>query len=214
MIDLTGKSFGRLRVIAKTERRSPSGGAIIWKCECSCSKRTVCFLRSSNLLADAVHSCGCLRIEALVARNTTQKGLSRHPLYNCWSRMRSRCGYPNDPSYKNYGGRGIEVCLEWRESFQKFFAWSISAGWESGLTIERVNNNGGYEPSNCKWIPRPLQLRNTRRCRLKAEQIGDIKARLAHGERIIDIAKDLRVPFGTISEIKRGNTWKDIEASR
>jgi hypothetical protein len=90
--------------------------------------------------------------------------LRSHPLYSTWTRMKHRCYNGNDKYFKDYGGRGIVVCEEWKDDFVEFLYWSLKHGWEKGLTIERKNFNGNYEPSNCTWIPMSEQSKNRRGC--------------------------------------------------
>lgn len=91
-------------------------------------------------------------------------GASREggPLYKCWMGINRRCNNKNDKSYKNYGGRGIKMCDDWKGNYPAFEKWALSNGWKKGLTIERNDVNGNYEPSNCSWIPKSMQSRNTR----------------------------------------------------
>ena len=89
-----------------------------------------------------------------------------HPLYNAWKNMRRRCDNPNTKWYKNYGGRGIKVCEEWNADPLEFIHWALSNGWEQGLTLDRIDNNGNYEPNNCQWISRQDQLLNRRNNRV------------------------------------------------
>lgn len=119
-------------------------------------------LRSGN-----TKSCGCLRKEMLVKRQTVHgmaKSQERHPLYIVWASMKSRCYNPNEPSYKNYGGRGIKMCDEWMD-FVPFMKWALNNGYREGLEIDRIDNNGNYEPGNCRFVTRSenqLNKRNNR----------------------------------------------------
>jgi hypothetical protein len=97
-------------------------------------------------------------------------GQIRHPIYTSWRAMRRRCNSPSSDQWRHYGGRGIQICHEW-ESFPAFMAWALSAGWKPGLTIERVNVDGNYEPSNCKWAT-PLEQSVNRRAMLPVEVDG------------------------------------------
>jgi len=89
-----------------------------------------------------------------------------HPTYNTWKAMRARCNNPNNPCYKNYGGRGIKVCDEWDKDSLAFIRWALSHGWQEGLTLDRIDNNGDYTPENCRWITRQQQLLNRRSNRI------------------------------------------------
>ena len=92
--------------------------------------------------------------------------LSKHPLYSTWKYIKNRCYNQNSQDYKDYGGRGIVMCDKWKNDFVEFLYWSLKNGWEKGLTIERKDFNGNYEPSNCEWIPMNQQGKNRRTCRL------------------------------------------------
>lgn len=91
--------------------------------------------------------------------------LSKHPLYNTWIGIKVRCYNKNSVDYKDYGNRGIVMCDKWKNDFKKFYDWAISNGWEKGLTIERKDFNGNYEPNNCEWIPMYQQSKNRRSCK-------------------------------------------------
>ncbi len=88
---------------------------------------------------------------------------SRSNLYTRWAGVKSRCTNPLEPAYVNYGGRGITMCAEWLDSFENFKEWSMANGFEEHLTIDRINNDGNYEPDNCQWVSRAVQASNTRR---------------------------------------------------
>lgn len=160
MVDLTGKKFGRLTVVSRAE--NSKGGKSRWLCRCECGNE--CVVHGSSLKSGNTKSCGCIRREANHDRATTH-GMSKTPLFTIWWAMVSRCNNPNNRSYENYGGRGIHVCDEWLDS-SCFFEWAITNGYSEGLTIERVDVNKGYEPSNCKWIPKAEQARNKTNSRM------------------------------------------------
>ncbi len=153
IIDLTGKRFGRLKVI---ERAKSQCGRACWKCQCDCGNIKIIIgksLRNGN-----TKSCGCLMKEANREKMTTH-GMRGNPLYAVWRAMRQRCNNTNDKAYKNYGGRGIMVCHRWQK-FENFF--EDMGVCPTGFTLERIDNDKGYQKNNCKWATRLEQARNKR----------------------------------------------------
>jgi hypothetical protein len=131
-----------------------------WLCRCDCGTEKLVFI--GNLTTGRSKSCGCLRQEISTANTTWRThGKTKHPLHGMWKGIRGRCNDQNLPSYKNYGGRGIRVCDRWAD-FEKFLE-DMEPTWSPGLTLERKDNNGHYEPNNCCWIPKQDQSAN-RRC--------------------------------------------------
>lgn len=157
--DLTGQRFGRLVVMERAESYiQPSGQKKTqWRCKCDCGNEIITV--GYNLTRGLTTSCGCVRTERLIKMNKTH-GKSNHILFSKWEHMKDRCCNPNDKRYKNYGGRGIKICDEWLNSFESFYKWSIENGYEDGLTIDRINVNGNYEPNNCRWTTWNIQCNN------------------------------------------------------
>jgi len=156
-IDLAGKKIGRLTVVSFSHVKRTGSGATqhFWNCTCECGaekKVDGCCLRRESTL-----SCGCLARE----RSTTHGLADRHPVYNVWLAMRRRCGNPRD---KDYGGRGITVCDRWND-FAVFLA-DMGDRPTPDHTIERIENDKGYSPDNCKWATRAEQNENTRQTKL------------------------------------------------
>lgn len=156
---MIGKRFGKLVVVA--EQGVNGSRAKTWKCHCDCGKTAA--VAGSKLRAGHTKSCGCLVIEKVSKLNFTH-GLSSAPEYEVWQGMWARTSNPNHASYANYGGRGIKVCERWG-SFENFLAdmGTRPEAVHGRYSIERVNNDGNYEPSNCKWADSLEQARNKRK---------------------------------------------------
>lgn len=152
--DISGKKFGKLLVI----KISPTEhGDAYFECLCDCGNKKI--VRGVDLKRGSVKSCGCLR-DNFVPKNKTH-GMSKTRLFRIWAGMRQRCENPNNQKYNIYGGRGIKVCQEWQE-FIPFMEWAYDNGYKDNLTIDRVDSNGNYEPSNCRWSSLKKQANNTR----------------------------------------------------
>lgn len=153
-VDLTNKRFGRLTVISRHGR---IGKRISWLCLCDCGERKV--ILGESLKSGATHSCGCLRAEG----NNLKHGLSYSRIRNSYRAMKERCYLESHVAYQNYGGRGIRVCDEWKESFESFYEWAVANGYQEGLTIDRIGVDGNYEPNNCRWATMKEQAQNKRK---------------------------------------------------
>lgn len=150
-INLFGQTFGRL--IAVGEVPHPHG-QMRWRCVCACGQTVI--VRSQDLRLGSQKSCGCLRDEQTAARARTH-GQSKTVLYGAWKSMKSRCLNPHASKYPRYGGRGITICERWL-TFENFAA--DVAPRPDGKSLDRINNNGNYEPSNCRWATPQEQARN------------------------------------------------------
>lgn len=169
MNDLSGMKFARLTVLEYAYSRKKQR---VWKCLCDCGN--IVYTTSNSLLQGNTKSCGCLQKEKAAAngKRTSKHGLSHDKngrktrLFRIWGGIKTRCLNPNDKAYTKYGGRGITICPDWENSFKSFYDWALSNGYSDDLTIDRIDVNGNYEPSNCRWATAKQQASNRTNNRL------------------------------------------------
>ena len=159
-----GDIYGRLTVLERApDHIQPSGfHKPVWKCQCSCEKKTILLVTSNRLLDKncPTRSCGCLQKERASEANKTH-GETETRLYRIHNAMKQRCLNPKNKYYCNYGGRGITICDAWL-IYENFRDWAINHGYSDNLSIDRIDVDGNYEPSNCKWSTFIEQCNNTR----------------------------------------------------
>lgn len=153
-------SFGRLTVTSLSSVRQ--GRSYMWDCVCECGENTV--VRGGHLRAGKIRSCGCFQAESRHTHTRTHGGVGT-PEYGSWERMRGRCRDPKNNQFQNYGGRGIEVCKRWVNSFENFLA-DMGKKPSRAHSIDRIDNDGNYEPSNCRWADPVTQASNKRNTKL------------------------------------------------
>lgn len=152
--DYTGMRFGQWTVV---ERAGARNRHALWSCMCDCGRRTI--VDGNSLRKGASMSCGCRKGITHGKRNTR--------LYAVWASMKARCFCKTNSDYKHYGARGITVCNEWKNDFQSFYDWAMANGYDENapcgqFTIDRIDNDGNYEPTNCRWITIQDQQKNKR----------------------------------------------------
>lgn len=155
--DITGERFGMLTAVKLIGKNEKHQG--MWECICDCGNHRIVPL--PYLTSGDSTSCGCAT-RGKLHDIFTRHGESHTRLHNAWANMKYRCLNPNADCYENYGGRGITVCEEWINSYEAFRDWALSNGYTDDLTLDREDNNGNYEPDNCRWVTYTTQNNNRR----------------------------------------------------
>jgi len=194
-LDITGLKFGKLTAIKENGfDKSPSRKHIRWDCKCDCGN--ILNVRLNALRTGGVKSCGCLMV------GNIKHGMKHTKEYETWSRIKARCYNTNNPDYFLYGGRGITVCSQWLESFENFYN-DMGERPLNCNSIDRIDNNGNYEPSNCRWSDIKTQARNKRNNR--TYELNGLKMCMA------DWAKHLGISFATLDErLKKWSLEKSL----
>lgn len=158
---LLNKKFGKLKVI---EELSFDKQQHSYKCICKCDCGNEIIVNANNLTSNKTLSCGCYRKDVL--KNRKKHGDTNKRLYHIWNGMKQRCYNEHSKNYTNYGKRGIKVCDEWLENYLNFKQWALKNGYRDDLSIDRINNNKGYYPENCRWETAKVQANNTRNTKI------------------------------------------------
>lgn len=193
--DMSGMRFGKLLVISQS--KSSLSGNAIWLCLCDCGKSKE--VLGGSLRQGTSKSCGCVHFS---------HGRSGTTEYRSWCHMIERCENVKCADFKNYGGRGISVCARWRNSFENFLA-DMGEKPHPSLSIERKENNGNYEPTNCQWATATEQRRNKRNIKFSMEIAREIRSYHYQGVRTADIARFFKTSGTHISHVIKNASWKE-----
>lgn len=193
--DLTCRKFGKLFVLHRSDDKGNGKKPVVkWVCRCECGKETSA--SSYALLSGHTVSCGCKKIKHMESYK------HRTRLYNIWKCMRQRCNNPNNPSYPHYGGKGVRICSDWRE-YASFKKWAELNGYNDSLSIDRIDVNGNYEPTNCRWADNKTQMNNTTRNR-KVSYHGDLFT-------MAEIADIANVSYSKVQHrVERGQSLENL----
>lgn len=194
-IDATGSRFGRLTVISINGKNKH--GQIKYLCECDCGNKTT--VVAGSLRRGLTKSCGCLNREI-----KTKHGNSQNEIYHTWVNMLLRCNSEEHHAYKDYGARGITVCDRWSDVSKFILDMGIRP---KGTSLDRINNNGNYEPNNCRWATKEDQVRNTRATKLDIDKVRYIRS--SH-ESCVTLSKKFNVCIASITAARRLETWRNI----
>ncbi len=168
-IDMTGEKYGRLTVIEYIGKQKYRKS--LWLCKCECGNYTN--VVRSNLISGKIQSCGCIKREKTGSLNKIH-GMRHTRLYRIWLNMKTRCTNPNYKEFDRYMGRGIKICKEWADDFMSFYKWAMSNGYADDLSIDRIDNDGDYEPLNCKWSTAKEQSQNRAKRRWHKRPIREV----------------------------------------
>ena len=208
-VDLTGQKFGRWTVLGYHGKADNKSHVILWACRCECGKEAI--VSAGNLKSGKSKSCGCLKNEMTTARNMCRStdgrpthGMSGTRLHRVWLGMKARCQIKSSSGFYKYGARGIKVCDEWQE-FEPFKNWALANGYSDDLEIDRIDNDGSYEPGNCRFVTKKQNALNKRTSRFLTIN-GEAKT-------VVEWADEAGVIERTIrSRLARGWKEKDVLA--
>lgn len=202
-----GQKINGLVFIKETVKRNNIRRAL-FKCFCGNEFET----QINKVRFGHTKSCSCLQKETVAAMSTTH-GMSNKTLYYVWKDMKYRCLNAKCKAYKNYGGRGISIFNDWIETPDKFIEWASKNGWEKGLEMDRINNNGNYEPNNIRFISHAENSRNRRPVKANWDLVLDIRnTKLLLGDQItnVELAQAFALSEKTISQIINNTRWVTV----
>jgi len=210
--DIVGERFGKLIVVEYIgfewdEKCEQKYKKYNYYCQCDCGNKKVAIRH--HLKCGNTRSCGCLKYE-VVNKGNTRHGLKDEKLYGVWNSIKNRCYNPHVEAYHNYGGRGVEVCDKWKNDFLSFYNWAMSNGYKKGLSIDRINNDGNYEPVNCRWVDSQTQNENTRQC-VKVRAINNITGEIKEFPTKAKCSKELGIGIIIVTRSIEGKNTRQKE---
>lgn len=200
VINKSNKRYGKLIILDRT--KNDNNGRVMWNCICDCGNTTI--VASRHLNENGTKSCGKCPDRDITTYPGYKHGMKGTRLYQIWRGIIDRCENPSVECYKDYGGRGISICAEWRDNFEIFHSWAIKNGYDNTLSIDRFpNNNGNYEPSNCRWATTEEQSNNKRN-----SVIIEFNGK---SQTVMQWAKELKLsPHTLYSRLRKGLNPEDI----
>lgn len=205
LVDVAGMKFGRLTVVSRSDKK-PAGG-VFWNCLCDCGNMTTA--TSYKMKIGHTSSCGCYRKDLIETGMNTSHGLARSEkkTYKTWKEMRQRCNNPNSDKFKWYGGRGISIEKRW-DDFALFF--KDMGRRPEGKTLDRIDNDGNYNPDNCQWITPIEQTRKQPKHRLNMEIAKSIRVEHASGATPKMLGEKYGVQAQTILNCIKYKSWYEV----
>jgi hypothetical protein len=206
---MEGLRFGKLTVIRLYEYRSKTQKSRFWRCKCDCGR--IVNVIGSHLRIGKTTSCGCFKVHYIHGGKGTR-------LYRIYNGMKDRCYNNNSKDKKNYLLKGIRICDEWKKSFSCFREWSTNNGYREGLTIDRINSNGNYEPDNCRWVTLSENVKNVdrkgenqSRHKITEEQAYEIINTPVYRGANIFFSKKFNIGVANVQQIRHGASWKHLK---
>jgi hypothetical protein len=196
----TGDRFGRLTLIAEVERETY---ARRWLCVCDCGEEKI--VLQQNLRSGQTRTCG-----RCIAARPGWTGVSRTQLYVVWQDILQRCNNPRSHPYPFNGGRGVQVCDEWRASFDAFRDWSYAAGYALGLSLSRKDKSGDYEPANCEWVPPTMAKRKRGAWKISDEDVRKLRAEHEDGAAVKTLAARYNLAVSSVYSLVSGQRRRDV----